>query len=312
MLENPPYFDDRCELNCICGASSGLRFRRRDRYGLDFNFVLCRKCGHVRIKNPLSESAAIRFYSSSDYRSLYFLGETTEAVLRRKTPLPNSKSSLLSYVEGLGISSGTIVEWGCGGGWNLVPFRDAGWKTIGFDFDQTYISLGRELLHLDLFEIDNLSEVREIAKAPDVILMNHVIEHVSQPHDTLLQLRELCSDSTVLVVGVPLLETIGLWHWHDFFHIAHIHYFSHKTFTMTVQNAGFSVVDADVGRGMFALKKAEVENPTPTHRSGFRNSAFLLCKGFLEPRFRCRRLASRLLGALGLLDLARKLRRRNS
>jgi len=310
MLTNLAYLTDRSHLKCVCGSTGGATFRRRDRYGLKFNFKICKRCGHVRIGNPLSESAAIRFYSSSDYRSLYFLGEASDSVLTRKTPAPNTKSELLAYVESLGVLKGRIVEWGCGGGWNLVPFRDAGWSTFGFDFDQTYVRLGRELLGLELFEIESLPAVRQLVSEPEIILMNHVIEHVVNPAATFLQLRELCSDATVLIVGVPLLETIKIWHWKDFFHVAHIHYFSSRTFTRTATNSGFRVIHANVPKGIFALKKVEATENNVYRPLWVVHSAFLLWMGFIEPAYRFKRFISICLHRFGLIGIARRIRRR--
>ena len=309
MYEHLEYLDDRCELRCICGSSRGITFRRRDRYALKFNFKLCAKCGHVRAANPLSESASRRFYTSSDYRSLYFPGESTESVLRRKTPPPNTRSGLLRYAERLNIGTGKIVEWGCGGGWNLIPFRDAGWDVMGFDFDRTYINLGREMLGLRLFEIGDGIDPASVISSPDVVLINHVIEHVLQPDETFRQLRELCTEETVVIVGVPLLETIGIWHWRDFFHVAHIHYFSRRTFLKVAADAGFSVIDQSVSDGLFALKRSAESPRRSISPIGPVESALLLWKGFLEPRFRIRRTISYLLRRLGLMDFVKRLRR---
>lgn len=302
------YLSERTAIDCLCGVPGGITIRRRDRYGLKFNFKLCLSCGHVRTANPLSERSAQRFYGTSDYRSMYFPSESARDVLLRKTPKPNTESNLLKYVRALNIPSGTLMEWGCGGGWNLVPFRDAGWSVSGFDYDRPYLELGRVELGLDLLEINTSDENLDPAFLPSVIILNHVLEHSVNPAILLNRLKRFCDSHTTLVIGVPLLETIKHWHWKDFFHVAHIHYFSVSSFMETASKAGFHIVHSDVSTGLFALRQFDQQvAPLPLRATVIRSAVFLL-KGFLEPRFRLRRMARHLVASVGLLPLALRLK----
>lgn len=304
------YLSDRTLIDCICGVSGGVVIRRRDRYGLSFNYKLCMSCGHVRTANPLSEQSAQRFYGTSDYRSMYFPGESARDVLLRKTPKPNTESALLKYVSSLNIPRGNVVEWGCGGGWNLVPFRDAGWTVSGFDYDRPYLELGRSELGLDLQEIKVGDATPDSTTPPDVIILNHVLEHSVDPAILLRRLRQLCGPNTILVVGVPLLETIKHWHWRDFFHVAHIHYFSASSFADTASRASFSIVHSDVSKGLFALRKSDQQAAPVPVRAPVVRSTVLLLKGFVEPKFRLRRMARHFVASVGLLPLALRLKAR--
>lgn len=309
ITSNLDYLSERFEIDCVCGASGGLTFRRVDRYGLKFQYKLCLSCGHARTANPVSMESARRYYGSSDYRSMYFPGEAPEDVLHRKTPRPSTTSPLLRYVNDRGISRGKILEWGCGGGWNLVPFRDAGWNTLGYDYDTLYTNLGRSRLGLSLHVIPpDVTELR--SEQPDVILLNHVLEHSAEPLSLLSNLRQLCNDSTALVVGVPLLETIRIWHWHDFFHIAHIHYFSAESLVRVANHAGFVVTHADVQSGLFTLMLGRDVVPQPTNRAFVFRSARLLLSGFIEPRHRIPQAFRGVLASVGLIGIARRIKRR--
>ena len=302
------YLSDRTIIDCICGVPGGVIIRRRDRHGLEFSFMLCRSCGHVRIANPLSEQAARKFYGTSDFRSMYYPNESARDVLLRKTPKPNAESNLLEYVLRLNIPLGSLIEWGCGGGWNLVPFRDAGWKVSGFDYDRPYLELGRSELGLDLQEIKDGDEMSDPTSTPNVIILNHVLEHSTDPVTLLRRLREFCGSDTTLVVGVPLLETIKYWHRSSFFHVAHNHYFSMSSFTDTASNAGFSIVHADVSMGLFALRKSDHQVTSVPVRAPVVRSAILLLRGFIEPSFRLRRMTRSLVKSVGLLPLAMRLK----
>ena len=80
-LQHLAYLSDRSSLDCICGVSGGLTIRRSERNGLKFRYKVCFRCGHVRTSNPLSPSAAERFYSTSDYRSMYFPNDSVEELI---------------------------------------------------------------------------------------------------------------------------------------------------------------------------------------------------------------------------------------
>jgi len=252
---NFAYLSERGVLDCLCGARGGLTIRRSERNGLRFRYKVCLRCGHVRTSDPLSPRAAERFYSTSDYRSMYFPNESVEEVLIRQTPKANSRSRLLEYVEQSGVSGNSILDWGCGGGWNLVPFRDAGWRTIGFDYDQPFVAAGRSVLNLELHEIDSETLNRAKEFAPDVILLYHVLEHAIDPVRTLKILREISKPESRLLVGIPLLEKIPSWTWGSFFHIAHIHYFSRISFRRAAAMSGWKVTRHQLGSSMFLLEQ---------------------------------------------------------
>lgn len=235
---------------------------------------------------------------------MYYPGQSARDVLIRNTPKPNTESALLKYVMGLNIPSGSLMEWGCSGGWNLVPFRDSGWRVSGFDYDRPYLDLGRAELGLDLHEINTSDATPVPMSTPDVIILNHVLEHSVDPVILLTRLRQFCDLRTTLIIGVPLLETIKFWHWRDFFHVAHIHYFSVSSFGDTASKAGYSIVHSDISSGLFALRKSNQQTAPVPVRAPVVRSALLLLKGFIEPRFRLRQMARHLVASVGLLPLA--------
>lgn len=312
MNKSLDYLSQRQNLACICGNDRGITICRKDRYGLSFAYKLCMSCGHVRTSDPLTEESAIRFYASSDYRSMYFAGENPINVLNRKTSAPATKTALLKYVESLGVDGGLVLEWGCGGGWNLVPFRDAGWETLGFDYDATYIALGRETLGLELKTISELNTPALLPTPPDVILLNHVLEHALDPISLLERLRDLSGEQTLIVVGVPLLETLRTWHWRNFYHIAHIHYFSARSLRFIAQQAGLELVDQQVRKGLFTFRRTQsVTRPMSAHsRFAVAHSSLWLLNGYLDFGYRARALVRRCLAMTGLLTRARYLRTR--
>jgi 2-polyprenyl-3-methyl-5-hydroxy-6-metoxy-1,4-benzoquinol methylase len=305
---NLDYLGQRQVIKCVCGASRSVRFRKKDRYKLSFEYAICIKCGHVRTRNPLSDSAAELFYQSSDYRSMYFPNQTPRAVYDRQSPRPNSSSALLRHAESLGLKGGTVIEYGCGGGWNLLPFRDAGWRTIGYDLDATYVELGRHVHSLDLRRTTSEADPIAAGETPNLIILYHVLEHSVDPMKLLMGLRKWCEPQTLVIVGIPLLERIRAWRWNEFFHIAHIHYFSRRTFSTCANRAGFRVL-RDSNPKLFTLRIAESSAPDSDRFISLAVSTWSLIAGFLHPTYRIRQLGRHLLKSVGLLSVARKLKK---
>lgn len=296
------YLCNRERLRCICGSTrQGVVFRRSDRYRLPFRYSLCLKCGHVRTVDPINRNLIGDFYGSSNYRTLYHKTEKATEYFARVGSRPAASQKLFMYCQSNIQSTGLVIEWGCSGGWNLIAFRDAGWRVIGYDLDTRFVAEGRKLYGLDLHVAKSGLPSASITEAPNLIILNHVLEHVFDPVAFLRDLRKCCIASTVVVVGVPLLETMKIWHWKNFFHIAHIHYFSARTLRYCALTAGFEIIDSRSSPGYFTLKIGSPKVTELGKRSVFA-SIWYLSRGFLEPVGRLRKTVYKVICAVGLKE----------
>jgi hypothetical protein len=166
------------------------------------------------------------------------------------------------------------------------------------------------VLGLELKTIGDSGSTPVIAKPPDVILLNHVLEHALDPVSLLQRLRDLSDGHTMIVVGVPLLETIRTWHWKNFFHIAHIHYFSARSLKFVAQKAGLELVNEQPKDGLFVFRPIQSVLPTMSEHSrrAAVRSALSLSVGYLDFEFRMRAVVRRALAMTGLLTSARRFR----
>ena len=312
MIAEMDYLKIRRNISCLCGKSQSLRFKKSDRYEIKFDFVLCGHCGHVYISNPLSDDATNQFYSSSDYRDLYFGGVPRETVFERKVCNPATGQALLNFIQNkLNITNGKIIEWGSGGGWNLIPFQTAGWQVEGYDLDEFYVNLGRNQLGMNLNVIKKDAFNHQLQDKPDVILINHVIEHVINPKQLLKEIKSWCSKDTKIIIGIPLLENISQWGWEKFFHIAHVHYFSCNSFKDLVAESGYEIKYIDINKGLFILSPGNFEQMKARRfKLKVLTSSFLLMGGCIELSYRIRAGMRFILNFFGLLEKARELRAR--
>lgn len=150
---------------------------------------------------------------------------------------------------------GSLLDVGCGEGFALQWFADAGWDVSGIDFS----SAGMEAMNPAMIDRSEFGDVFELLDRSmesgaryDVIWLKHVLEHVTDPLALLRTLKALTSRGGVLVVTVPndfsalqelLLERGNI---DERFWIAlpdHLAYFDRDGLAKAAEHCGWSVRD---------------------------------------------------------------------
>jgi SAM-dependent methyltransferase len=240
------------ERACLCGAQDGRILTEVDRYGLPYRKVLCSRCGLMRVTPRWTAARYARFYQEH-YRDLYSplsteAGEETLLSIARGP----SAAMIGKFVEGAWTAFGdpsvahpTIVEIGAGGGWNLSRLS-ARWNRIGYDSDERFLALGRSAFGLDM-RMGFLQEALPSAAEADCVLLSHVLEHIPDPVETLVQLRRAARPNALILVEVP-----GIFRLHKtsldpmrYWQNAHTFTFCARTLADTCRRAGLEPLSID-------------------------------------------------------------------
>jgi SAM-dependent methyltransferase len=91
-----------------------------------------------------------------------------------------------------------VLDFGCGDGKFLDRFQDRGWDTYGIEPSSDIASLRHNRL-------DSPPQDRSF----DLVLLHHVLEHVTDPLQLLRQLAGALRDGGTLFVSVPRLDTLA-------------------------------------------------------------------------------------------------------
>lgn len=245
-----PNETDRCP---ACGSRrlfdlDLIRFRRSERVG----FVTgCSRCGLV-FTNPLASGEALsEFYSAS--------GEWS----RTHTPSQNEEGDVAPHKkrrrgtgkwlrqfdvirEDLCVDApppgARVFDYGCGTGQDLDVLQDCGWDTWGLEtaIDEAFTRHRR--LHV-------------VPEEPtfDLVIVNHVLEHVTNPLALLQQLARACKVGGYLLVGVPRFDTLPVHR--DYHYVingrAHVTAYTRDCLVGLLARAGFVPVSP------------EADQPTP-------------------------------------------------
>ena len=93
-----------------------------------------------------------------------------------------------------------------------------------------------------------------------VINLNHVLEHMRNPLDTLLRLHALLEQDGLLAVSVPNLED-PLHAPERRFHYAHIYNFNHATLKGLLYKAGFTLLEPGNTTTTVVARKSHPSTP---------------------------------------------------
>jgi 2-polyprenyl-3-methyl-5-hydroxy-6-metoxy-1,4-benzoquinol methylase len=141
-----------------------------------------------------------------------------------------------------------FLDFGCGGGYVLRAALEAKWDACGYDVGQRALVSCRAQ---GFTVTDNLDELP--SSSFDVVLLNHVFEHVAEPHPLFSQCRRLLAKNGRLFIVVPNLAGLRarlsfpvlsrhfkIDERHRAFPV-HLFYFTPQTLSRTLEKNGFRV-----------------------------------------------------------------------
>jgi len=97
---------------------------------------------------------------------------------------------------------GSLLDIGCASGYLLARAREVGYEVRGIEVSEWAVQQGRERLGLDIRQ--STIESADFAPASfDVITMLHVVEHLEEPVNNLIKVREWLKPDGVLIVACP-------------------------------------------------------------------------------------------------------------
>jgi len=152
-------------------------------------------------------------------------------------------SEITSYVSKL--TPGKVLDVGCGLGWFLSSL-DKSWDRHGIEiseFASNNASKYGQIRNGTLFEFDWEND------SFDLIVMNHVIEHLSNPEGTIQLLHDLLKDDGVFIIGTPDFDSGAARRYgknYRFLHDpTHISLFSNDSMHRFLRDHGFKIMGVE-------------------------------------------------------------------
>jgi 2-polyprenyl-3-methyl-5-hydroxy-6-metoxy-1,4-benzoquinol methylase len=230
----------------LCQSNQFSKLSNVDRFGLNFESLMCRECRLVftspQIKEMFLPEYYNRFYhplifGSNEAKEYLFDSEQGHKIFRCVYPFLNKKE----YVS--------VFEVGAGSGSNLKAFRDSAVKhkvdclLEGLEYSEAYVQKALEH-NIHLFT-DSLEQyIEKYNKKYDVIILSHVFEHVSNVKEFLANLKYCMHEDTLVYVEVPgilMLHKNSAYHYtfKRYLVHAHLYHFTAETLEKVFSNSGF-------------------------------------------------------------------------
>jgi SAM-dependent methyltransferase len=181
-------FSARKTVAChVCSSTNDITYLEARGYRI----ARCRDCGLWYVNPQPTAQELHEFYASYDdgeqwrTREEHFNRGVRRAILRNKP-------------------SGTVLDIGCGSGNFLRCMKEAGFSTFGIEPSESGSDFAREEHGIEIYRGMIEEYFASCSGRPfDVVTLLNVLEHLSDPSQTLAQVRQILAPGGVLAIVVP-------------------------------------------------------------------------------------------------------------
>ncbi len=165
-------------------------------------------------------------------------GNRRNRIVEREQRIADVKEEL-DYINGL--QPGRMLDIGCGMGDLLSAVRD-GWEKHGLEVSEL---AAREASKYANIFVGHLKDAPYRSEYFDLVVMNHVIEHLEKPDEEILRVRGLLRHGGRLVIGTPDFDGAMARRYRERYRLlhdrTHISLFSRVSLRHFLEDYGFEV-----------------------------------------------------------------------
>ena len=255
------------DTKCLCGNHNDKLISTSDRHGIEYHCVICQSCGLIRPKKYLRDEDIKDFYTNH-YRDTT-RSKVTPANSKWKVQSEQSlyrKKLIRQYGNFDFYGNKTAVDIGGAAGGFFDGITDST-NCILFDYFEPYLnyaeSMGVKTIKGGLDKLNNANI------KPDLIVINHVVEHWNNFEYEIEQLIKASTvNKTIIYIEFPGVDSLKTGRrGGDLLgdiHIPHFYYFASYVFVNIMERFGFeSLYCDDETRAIFKYtgkKKKLVDN----------------------------------------------------
>lgn len=218
----------------LCGAVDFEKYFQKKEYGVVIDLVLCTSCNFVFQKEQLDESSLMRFYDS-EYRRIKSSPVTEKHFEKRK----RRGSEILEFLikNNVFCSRMDVLEIGSAQGGILSVFKDVGNDVYGIEWDKACTSFAN---NKSITTYPEMSAIEE--KKFDLIILSHLLEHISDPFKFLNDLKKYMHKDSLLFILAPGLQSNDI---NRNAQVGHLWYFDNNSLNNLLEKSAFELVSAD-------------------------------------------------------------------
>lgn len=229
----------RCPL---CNSDDAQVIATKADYVVDLTNVVCRRCALVYTDPMPTKEDLDNYYHKQFIQERHHISSVEEARERAK-----SKNSLAKYpvdtIRAYLTKDSQVMEIGCGYGFFLKRIKDeCGSQVFGVEPSEVSGKFAAEEYGIDVFHglLDDYLAQQDGRKF-DMIIMHHVLEHISEPIVALKRLAEKLTPGGKFYIVVPNVTALQEPP-EAFFQYPHVISYSPWTLNLTLQAAGLKAI----------------------------------------------------------------------
>ena len=208
-----------------------------------FTLVRCNHCGLMYL-NPRPNPEGLAAYYPQDYEAHIGTQKQRLSWLRRldyEYGIHKRHRAITRYTE-----IGHMLDVGCGSGAFLDGMRERGWSVAGIEPSARAATYARHELGLRI-QNTPLEDAELVPAAFDLVTMWNVLEHLSNPQESLRRLGAALRPGGLLAFAVPNLHSLDRilfkQYWAGYDLPRHLYTFPFDVLEKMVRAAGFEVLD---------------------------------------------------------------------
>lgn len=228
--------DRRCP---VCDAPNARHLLSGDRDFIGIHTAQCTACGMI-FSSPFYDPAVVDDFYRGVYRSVFKLQPDPKAFIARQAYMAERARFFLALFAEEGIlpaTGGSLLDVGSGEGTLLRAARDARPDLRLRGVEPTISYRANAEIETGIAIAPTVADL-EPGSTFDLVTCIHVLEHVRQPLELLLQIRDRLTAGGCLYLDVP---DTAAYTSVDEFHVAHCNHFTEHTLATVVEQAGMAV-----------------------------------------------------------------------
>jgi len=205
-----------------------------------FSLQECATCGFV-VTSPRPDQKTIGLYYQSDNYISHTGGRKTlidRIYLLARSYTLRSKYNLIKKYKALG----SVLDYGCGTGSFLHYMQQHNWQIAGVEPSEAANKKAKQIINKEIYP-----ELHHVKDKFDIITLWHVLEHVHDLNEKLLEIKEHLDNDGILIVAVPNIKSLDAKKYGAFWAgldvPRHLWHFSNSTMKTLLEKGGFKLID---------------------------------------------------------------------
>ncbi len=223
-----------------------------------FKMFKCKNCGILFLNPQPSYKELEKYYSNEKYYSLKKIDTSSKKLdiklFLYKTYFDEKNKNLIKrflfspikfIIRGTRINKNyRLLDIGSGSGQFLYEMKKFGMQVNGIEPGK-FNEKENKKYSLNIKKT-NLINAKYKKESFDIITINHVLEHINNPNETLQEIKRIIKKNGLLIIGIPnsnsLAYKIFKKNWHQLDIPRHLINYSNKNIKILLKKNGFKII----------------------------------------------------------------------